>query len=68
VWRSGIHHGGQNKVTIQFGYVPYVCISKFLGGEGGDTSTLMEWNVYKNFPNQMDIKQPIIKNHLGHTW
>jgi hypothetical protein len=28
----------------------------------------MEWNVYKNFPSQMDVKQPIIKNHLGHMW
>jgi hypothetical protein len=68
VWRSGICHGGQNKVTIQFVYVPYARISKFLEGECGDTSTCVEWNVYKNCPNQTNVKQPIIKNHLGHTW
>jgi len=51
VWRSKIPHGGQNKVTIQFAYVLYVHISEFLEGEWGDTSTPMEWNVYKNFPS-----------------
>jgi hypothetical protein len=68
VWKSEICHGGQNKLTIQFAYVPYVRISKILEGERGDTSTPMEWNVYKNFPSQMDVKQPIIKNHFRHTW
>jgi hypothetical protein len=63
---SRIYHGGQNKVTIQFAYVPYVHILEFLEGEQGDMSTPMEWNVYKNFPNQMDVKQPTIKNHLRH--
>jgi hypothetical protein len=43
VWRSGVHHGKQNKVTIQFAYVPYAHIPKFLEGEQGDTSTPMEW-------------------------
>ncbi len=33
VWRSRICHGGQNKVTIQFAYVPYALISEFLEGE-----------------------------------
>jgi hypothetical protein len=33
VWRSRICHGGQNKVTIQFAYVPYARISEFLEGE-----------------------------------
>jgi len=33
VWRSGLHHGGQNKVTIQFVYVPYAHILQFLEGE-----------------------------------
>jgi len=33
VWRSGICHGGQNKVTIQFAYVPYARILKFLESE-----------------------------------
>jgi hypothetical protein len=55
-------------MTIQFTYVPYARISELLEGEREDTSTPMEWNVYKNFPNQIDIKQPTIKNHLRHTW
>jgi hypothetical protein len=54
-------------VTIQFAYVPYARISEFLEGERGDMSTLVEWNVYKNFLGQMDAKQPTIKNHLEHT-
>jgi hypothetical protein len=68
VWRYGIRHGGQNKVTIQFAYVPYARILEFLEGERRDTSTLVEWNVYKKIPNQTDVKQPTIKNHLEHTW
>jgi hypothetical protein len=67
VWTFEIHHGRQNKVTIQFAYVPYACILEFLEVEG-DTSTPMEQNVYKNFPSQTNVKQPTIKNHLGHTW
>ncbi len=64
VWRSKIRHVGQNKMTIQFACVPYAIILEFLEGEQGDMNTLMEWNVYKNIPSQMDVKQPIIKNHL----
>ncbi len=64
VWISRIYHGGQNKTTIQFAYVR---ISEFLEGEQGDMNTLMEWNVYKKILSQMDVKQPTIKNHLGHT-
>jgi len=33
VWRSKIRHGGQNKMTIQFAYVPYAHILEFLEGE-----------------------------------
>jgi hypothetical protein len=51
VWRSEIHHGGQNKVTIKFSYVPYARISEFLEGERGDTNTPVEWNVYKKIPS-----------------
>jgi hypothetical protein len=72
VWMSGIHHGGQNKVTIQFAYVPYARILEFLEGEWGDMSTPVEWSVYKNFSSQTNVKQPTIKNHLGirgkHLW
>ncbi len=68
MWTSGICHGGQNKVTIQFAYVPYARILEFLEGERGDMSTPVEWNVYKKFQSQMDVKQPTIKNHLEHTW
>ncbi len=55
-------------MNIQFAYVPYARILEFLEGEQWDTSTPMEWNAYKNFPSQMDVKQPTIKNHLGHMW
>jgi len=41
VWKFGIRHGGQNKVTIQFAYVPYARISKNLG-ERGDMNTPVE--------------------------
>jgi hypothetical protein len=54
-----------NIMYIQFAYAPYVHIPKFLEGEWRDTSTFMEWNVYKNLD---DVKQLIIKNHLGHMW
>jgi len=55
-------------VTIQFSYVPYARISEFLKGEGGDMNIPMKWNVYKIFPSQTNVKQPTIKNHLGHMW
>jgi hypothetical protein len=55
-------------MTIQFAYVSYAHISEVLEDEQGDTSTPMEWNVYKNFPSQINIKQPTIKNHFGHMW
>jgi hypothetical protein len=55
-------------MTIQFVYVPYACILEFLEVEREDTNTFMEWNVYKNFSSQTDVKQPTIKNHLKHTW
>jgi hypothetical protein len=66
--RSKICHGRQNKVTIQFAYVPYACIFEFLEVKRGDTSTIMDSIVYKNFPSQTDVKQPTIKNHLRPTW
>jgi hypothetical protein len=55
-------------MTIQFAYVPYAYISEFLEGEWEDMNTLMEWNVYKNFLSQTDVKQPTIKNNFRHTW
>jgi hypothetical protein len=33
VWMFEICHGGQNKVNIQFAYVLFACILKFLEGE-----------------------------------
>jgi hypothetical protein len=54
-------------MTNQFAYVPYVHIPEFLEGEWGDMNTPVEWNVYKNFPNQTDVKKPTFINHLGHT-
>jgi hypothetical protein len=55
-------------MTIQFVYVPYARILEFLEGEQGDTNTPVEWNVDKNFLNQTNVKQPVIKNHFEHTW
>jgi len=55
VWKSKIHHGGQNKVTIQFDYVPYAPILEFLEGERRDTCTPVEWNVELSKPNKCQI-------------
>jgi hypothetical protein len=68
VWRSEIRHGGQNKVTIQFAYVPYAHILEFLEGERGDTNSHVEWNVYNKIPSQIDVTLLTIKIHLRHTW
>jgi len=46
-------------VAIQFAYVPYARISEFLEGERGDTNTPVEWNVYKNFPSQIDVSNQL---------
>jgi hypothetical protein len=56
VWTFRIHHGGQNKMNVQFAYVPYVYILEFLEGEWKDMGIPMECNVYKNFLNQPDVK------------
>ncbi len=55
-------------MNVQFSYVPYVYILEFLEGEWKDMGIPMECNVYKNFLNQPDVKQSIIKNHFMHTW
>jgi len=55
-------------VTIQFAYVPYAHIQNSWKVNEGIRTPLWKWNVYKNFPSQTDVKQPIIKNHFGHTW
>jgi hypothetical protein len=51
-----IHHEGQNKVNIHLVYIPYAHILEILEGEQRDANTPVEWNVYKNFSNQMDVK------------
>jgi hypothetical protein len=68
VWTNGVQHGGQNKMLIEIAYVPYVRVLKFLEGEQKDMGALMEWHIHKNLSSQMDVKHPIIKNHLKHTW
>jgi hypothetical protein len=69
---SRIYHGGQNKVTIQFAYVPYVHILEFLEGEQGDTSTFMEWNVTKTFQAKWMLSNQLSKTtsgiHAKHLW
>jgi hypothetical protein len=43
--KDQVRHGRQNKMTIQFVYVPYARILEFLEGERGDMNTTVEWNV-----------------------
>jgi hypothetical protein len=52
-------------VTIQFAYVPYAHILEFLEVEQGDTSTPVEWNVYKNFPVKQMSSNQLSKTTLG---
>jgi hypothetical protein len=59
VWTSGIRHGGQNKMTIQFAYVPYAHISKFVEGEQAPL-----WN--GTFTKTFQAKQ-ISSNQLSKT-
>jgi hypothetical protein len=39
-----------------------------LQGDQGDMQIVVEWNIFKNFSPQWDVKKPTINNHLGHTW
>jgi hypothetical protein len=70
VWTSGIHHGEQNKVTIQFAYVPYARISEFLEGERRDTM----WNgvFTKTFQAKWMSNNQLLKTTSGihgkHLW
>jgi hypothetical protein len=52
-------------LTIQFAYVPYACISKFLEGEQGDINTLVEWNVYKTFQTKQMLNNQLSKTTSG---
>jgi hypothetical protein len=63
-----VKHEGANKASIEIAYIPYACVSKLLEGERGDAKTPMEWNIHKKLALQKDIKNPLIKNHQGHTW
>jgi hypothetical protein len=53
---------GQIKWPLNLLYVPYVRISKFLEGELRDMSTLVKWNVYKNFPRLLLFPSNMHKN------
>jgi hypothetical protein len=59
-------------VTIQFVYVPYVRISEFLEGEQGDTSTIVDWIVYKNFQAKQMSSNKLSRTTSGlcgkHLW
>jgi hypothetical protein len=72
VWASGIRHGGQNKVTIQFAYISYVCISKFLEGEQGDRAPLWNGMFTKNFQAKQMSSNQLSKTTSGihgkHLW
>jgi hypothetical protein len=49
VWMFRIRHKRQNKLTIQFAYVPYARTPKFLEGEQRDTKTPVEWMFTNTF-------------------
>lgn len=55
-------------MSTEIAYIRYVHVLEFLEGERGNMNTLVEWNIYKNFPPQKDVKHLSIKNHLEHTW
>ncbi len=68
VWTPRVMHGGTNKILIKIAYITHACVCEFLEGEQSDVETLVEWNMHKNLPPRKDIKTPLIKNHLSHTW
>ncbi len=72
VWTSGIRHGGQNKMTIQFAYVSYVRISKFLEGEQGDQAPLWNGMFTKTFQAKQVSNNQLSKTTSGihgkHLW
>ncbi len=44
-------------MAIEFTYIPYACVLKFLESERGDVQTLVEWNKHKNLPpRQTNVK------------
>jgi hypothetical protein len=56
-WCEKVGHGSRNKVAIEFTYIPYACVLKFLESERGDVQTLVEWNKHKNLPpRQTNVK------------
>jgi hypothetical protein len=68
VWKYGLRHGNQNKVTIETTYIPHAHVFEFLQGEQGDMQIVIKWNISKNLSPQQDVKKPTIKNHLEHIW
>jgi hypothetical protein len=62
-----VMHGGQNKVAIEIACIPHAKVLKFLEDEQGDMHPV-EWNKSKNLALQENIGEPIINNHVGHTW
>ncbi len=68
MWKDGFRHEGQNKVAIEITYIPHAHVFEFLQGEQGDMQNAVEWNIFKKFSLQQDIKNMTIKNHLGHNW
>ncbi len=66
--KDGFKHKVQNKVAIETAYIPHVRVFEFLQGEWGDMQTSIKCNISKNLSPQENVKNPMIKNHLGNTW
>jgi hypothetical protein len=68
VWKKGEQHGGTNKISIEFPYMPHAHVHEFMEGECGDWHILVKWNIFKNVLVQKNTKNMTIRHHLGHTW
>jgi hypothetical protein len=65
VWTNVFQDGKAQIIKVECTNIPHVWISKFLNGERSHEDSPMEWNIYKLLTPQVDIKMPIIQNHLG---
>jgi hypothetical protein len=72
VWRSEICHGGQNKVTIQFAYVPYVTFWNSWKVNEGIQASMWNGMFTKTFQAKRMSSNQLSKTTLGihgkHLW
>jgi hypothetical protein len=68
VWKDGFRHGNQNKLAIETAYIPHACVFYFFA-RWTKVYANYDWvNISKNLSLQEDVKKPMMKNHLGHSW